>query len=308
MDNLEWNAGVAETPILDAHITTRPPQGQRMIARKLTGVKPSPAQDLKFINLSHPDDLNRQHEVRTEIRRHVMKDIGQRRRRPRPEETSWRATRTSSEFARQPAPRLQALLIQPMSAVFLPASQALIMVSSIADVININSRSASFWKKDVDAIRLIGPCIHFLLSMPRPPSDFVYMSDLEDLVAREVVRLTCLLLMSKLKESFAFPPSEQESLYARLSEFFAQHVEVLGEKYIELKVWALVTLALLRYHDGKDVYVQEMKREMLAMNKLTPPEFIEIARDIIWIDVLMSPFSENLAADMNPFVSPEGTY
>jgi hypothetical protein len=66
------------------------------MARKLTGVKPSPVQDLKFINLSHPDDLNRQHEIRTEIRRHVMKDIGQRRRRPRPEETSWRATRTSS--------------------------------------------------------------------------------------------------------------------------------------------------------------------------------------------------------------------
>ncbi|KAJ5414793.1 hypothetical protein N7509_001420 [Penicillium cosmopolitanum] len=167
---------------------------------------------------------------------------------------------------------LQALLIQPMSPVFLPAGQALIMVSSIADVINMNSRSASFWKKDVDAIRLIGPCIHFLLSMPRLPSDFMNMSDSEDLVAREV------------------------------------HVEILGKKYFELKVWALVTLALLRYHDGKDVYVQEMKREMLAMNKLTPPEVIEIARDIIWIDVLMSPFSEDLAVDLNPFVSPQRTY
>lgn len=214
----------------------------------------------------------------------------------------------SHRSARQPTPRLQALLVQPMSSAFLRAGQALIMVSSIADVINMNSRSASFWKKDVDAIRLIGPCIHFLLSMPRPPSDFMIMSDSEDLVAREVVRLTCLLLMSKLKESFSFPPSEQESLHARLAEFFTQHVEILGKKYIELKVWALVTLALLRYHDGKDVYVQEMKREMLSMNKLTPPEFIEIARDIIWIDVLMSPFSEDLAADMNPFVSPEGTY
>ncbi|KAJ5975543.1 hypothetical protein N7481_009250 [Penicillium waksmanii] len=197
----------------------------------------------------------------------------------------------SHRSARQPAPRLEALLVQPMSAAFLPAGQVLIMVSSIADVINMNSRCASFWKKDVDAIR-----------------DFMTMSDSEDLVAREVVRLTCLLLMSKLKESFAFPPSEQESLHARLAELFTQHVEILGKKYIELKVWALVTLALLRYHDGKDVYVQEMKREILAMNKLTPPEFIEIAREIIWIDVLMSPFSEDLAADMNPFVSPEGAY
>lgn len=94
MDNLEWNAGVAETPILDAHITTRPPQEQRIMTRKLTAL---PAQDLKFINQYHPDDLKQQHEVRTEIRRHVMKDIGQRRRRPRPKETAWRATRTSSE-------------------------------------------------------------------------------------------------------------------------------------------------------------------------------------------------------------------
>lgn len=213
----------------------------------------------------------------------------------------------SHRSARQPAPRLQALLVQSMSAAFLPAGQALIMVSSIVDVVNMNSRSASFWKKDVDAIRLIAPCIHFLLSMPRPPRDFMIVSDSEDLVAREVVRLTCLLLISKLKEIFAFPSGEQESLHTRLAEFFTQHVEILGKKYIELKVWALVTLALLRYHDGKDVYIQEMKRDMLAMNQLTPPEYIEIARDIIWIDVLMSPFSENLVADMNLFVSPEGT-
>ena len=100
MDNLEWNAGVAETPILDAHTTTRSLRGQRMMARMPTGFKPLPAQDLKFINLSHPDDLNQQHEVRTEIRRHVMKDIGQRRRRPRPKETSWRAAQTSSSESR----------------------------------------------------------------------------------------------------------------------------------------------------------------------------------------------------------------
>lgn len=56
-----------------------------------------------------------------------------------------------------------------MSAIFLLAGQALIVVSSIADVINMNSRSALFWKKVVDAIWLIRPCIHFLLSMPRPP-------------------------------------------------------------------------------------------------------------------------------------------
>lgn len=97
MDSMEWRTGVAETPILDAQITTRPRQGQQMMARHLTSVKPSLAQDLKFINISHPNDLNQQHEIRTKIRRHVMKDIGQRRRRPRSKEASWRVTGTSLE-------------------------------------------------------------------------------------------------------------------------------------------------------------------------------------------------------------------
>lgn len=80
-----------ETPI----IPCRPPDGSRVLARKLTGVQPSATQDLKFVNLSHPDDVRRKKDVRTEIRRHVMKDIGQRRRRPRLK-TSPQATQTSS--------------------------------------------------------------------------------------------------------------------------------------------------------------------------------------------------------------------
>jgi len=97
MDSLDWKGKGAEPPTRDEQIIpTRPPHGTRVLARKLMGVQPSATQDLRFINLSHPDDLQRQKEVRTEIRRHVMKDIGQRRRRPRPKETSSLATRTSS--------------------------------------------------------------------------------------------------------------------------------------------------------------------------------------------------------------------
>lgn len=61
---------------------------------KLTNAQPLANQDLKFINLSHPDDLHRKKEVRTEIRRHVMKDIGQQRRRPRLKEISSQAFQT----------------------------------------------------------------------------------------------------------------------------------------------------------------------------------------------------------------------
>lgn len=86
MDSLHWEGRVAEPQIQDTHaIASDLPQ---LLARNLTGVQSSQTQDLKFINLSHPDDLNRQQAVRKEIRRHVMKDIGQRRRRPRPKKMS----------------------------------------------------------------------------------------------------------------------------------------------------------------------------------------------------------------------------
>lgn len=214
----------------------------------------------------------------------------------------------SNRSLRGLAPGLQDLLFQHTAPTFFPAGQALIMVSSIADVINTTSHSASFWKRDIDAIRLIGPCIHFLLSMPRFPSNFEAMADSEDLIARELVRLTCLMLMSKLKEQFAFPPSELVSLHARLAEFVPPNVKTLGKKYFELKIWALVTIALLRYRDGRDVYIQEMKREISAMDQPTPYKITEIARDIVWVDVLMSPFSEELAADMTLHITLKGSH
>lgn len=43
----------------------------------------SDSTDLKFVTISHPDDIRRSKGVRTDIRRHVMKKIGQERRRPK---------------------------------------------------------------------------------------------------------------------------------------------------------------------------------------------------------------------------------
>ncbi|KAI2717498.1 hypothetical protein CBS147332_4378 [Penicillium roqueforti] len=117
MDSEDWKSRGAEPPTREAQILpARPSHRSRMLARKLTGVQPSATQDLRFINLSHPDDLHRQKEVRTEIRRHVMKDIGQRRRRPQPNATSSQATRTfSSESNGYKISQLRGAIINSVS-------------------------------------------------------------------------------------------------------------------------------------------------------------------------------------------------
>lgn len=172
------------------------------------------------------------------------------------------------------------------------------MISSIADVINTNSHSASFWKRDIDAISLLGPCIHFLLSMPRLSSNFETKANSEDLIAREMVRLVCVMLMSRLKELFAFFASERVALQARIAQFVSQNAKRLGKRYFELKIWALVVTALMQHRDGRGVYIHEVQREMRTTDNLTPYGMVEIARDIVWIDILMSPFADELVEDM----------
>lgn len=208
------------------------------------------------------------------------------------------APSTSTRYLRGIPPRLQALLIQLMPPAVAPAGEALKMISSIADVININSHSTSFWKRDIDAISLLGPCIHFLLSMPRLSSEFETNADSEDLIAREMVRLVCLMLMSKSKELFSFFASEGVALQARVAQFMSRNAKRLGKRYFELKIWALVVSALMQHRDGRGVYIHEVQREMRTMDNLTPYGAVEIARDIVWIDILMSPSTDELVEDM----------
>lgn len=124
------------------------------------------------------------------------------------------------------------------------------------------------------------------------------MAHPEDLIAREMVRVACLMLMSSLKGLFAFPASERAALQVRITEFVSQNVKAVGKRYFELKMWALITVALLQHRDERGVYILEMQREMFAMDSTTPYDVIEIARDIVWIDILMSPFTDELAEDM----------
>lgn len=96
MRRADGESGDAERPTQEAQITlARIPDGSRALTRQSTDVLPSVAEDLKFVNISHPEDIRQQKEVRTEIRRHVMKGIGQQRRRPRPKKFS-QAGRTLS--------------------------------------------------------------------------------------------------------------------------------------------------------------------------------------------------------------------
>jgi hypothetical protein len=182
----------------------------------------------------------------------------------------------------------------------------LALVSSVADTINLNSHSASFWEKDIEAITLLCPCIHTLLSMPRLPIGFLMLPEASDLIMGEILRLVCLLLMSNLKGLFGLPSNEQESLWAKLEGLVSQHARVLEDRHFELKIWAFMTAALLQSRGNRGVYLRELHQNETSSNHHPPEEIIRLAREMIWINILESPNVDDLLQEMELDCSETG--
>ncbi|KAK2046153.1 hypothetical protein LZ31DRAFT_552463 [Colletotrichum somersetense] len=76
------SSGVTELPLLQ-NTTQDASEATPPASREPKAPVGSTSSELKFVTISHPDDIRRRKDVRTEIRRHVMKKIGQQRRRPK---------------------------------------------------------------------------------------------------------------------------------------------------------------------------------------------------------------------------------
>lgn len=207
---------------------------------------------------------------------------------------------TTNSTIRGAPPRLQAILLQlqQMPPSISIIADALQQVSEIADIVNLNSHATAFWKKDVDAILLIGPPMHHLLSMPRLPREFATLPDAGDLVVRELIRLVCLLIMSALKQKFTFFTVERDTIQAKLAQFIASNLQYIGFEHREIKIWALITAALLEERSMRELYLMKLEDEALASHT-SPQSLVNIARDIIWLGCLESSGSDELVHDMD---------
>ncbi|KAL7905874.1 hypothetical protein GGI35DRAFT_488132 [Trichoderma velutinum] len=204
-------------------------------------------------------------------------------------------------------PRLRALLLQlAQKSDMIAAGEAMLKMSHISGVINEGSRSSTFWKKDIDGLLMISPGLHFLLSMPRLPTDYMTNTNRSDIVATELVRLICLTIISALKERLSFFTVERAGLQARLVQFIADNIRYVEPDHFDIKVWALITGALMEERNLRDLYISEIKHIMMISNT-SMGNLIHITQEMIWIDALTSSSVNELIQDitMNPMSSCE---
>lgn len=170
-------------------------------------------------------------------------------------------------------------------------------MSHMSGIIKEKSRSSTFWKKDIEGLLMISPALHFLLSMPRLPDDYMTHANRSDLVARELVRLTCLTIMSVLKERLSFFTVERAGLQARLVQFIAANIRYVEPDFFDLKVWVLITGALMEEHSLRDLYINEIKHTMMITNT-SVGNLVHITQEMVWIDALMSSSANELIQDI----------
>ncbi|KAL6695371.1 hypothetical protein J3F84DRAFT_348719 [Trichoderma pleuroticola] len=196
------------------------------------------------------------------------------------------------------SPRLRALLLRlAQNYDMVEAGEAMTKMSHMAGIIKEKSRSSTFWKKDVEGLLMISPALHFLLSMPRLPSNYMTQTNRGDLVARELVRLACLTIMSVLKERLSFFTVERAGLQARLVQFIAANIRYVEPDYFDIKVWALITGALMEERSLRDLYVNEIKHIMMMTNT-SVGNLIHITQEMVWIDALTSSSANELIQDI----------
>lgn len=175
--------------------------------------------------------------------------------------------------------------------------QGLERVSLVAKEVNEKGTSPLFWRQDVDGLNLLGQCIHFLLSMPRLPKALDYSPESDELIA-EMVRLVSLCVMSRLKAMFSFNAPEQAQLGQRLSALTTSYTRQICGRYRDLKIWVLVTAALLHDGVGRDVYLSEIRYEMDAAGETDAHACVQIAKDFIWFDALGNARTDDLVRDI----------
>ncbi|EFQ25732.1 uncharacterized protein GLRG_00876 [Colletotrichum graminicola M1.001] len=179
--------------------------------------------------------------------------------------------------------RLQELLslLDPNSITVTQTIEALERLHFVANEVNTKGHSPFFWRQDEDAISVLGPCIHFLLSMPRLPENLGATLRLDEIVM-EMVRLISLCLVSSLKAMFSFNAPEKAQLESKLSRFTVSYTRYLGGPYRDLKVWTLVTASLMQNGGSRDVYLDEIRRDMVGTGETDATSCVQIAKDFIW--------------------------
>jgi hypothetical protein len=175
--------------------------------------------------------------------------------------------------------------------------KALARMSSIAHTVNLHSSDLGFWQGEVAAVHLLGPMIHDLLSLPRLEDIPERCSDAQ--ITAEMVRLTCLMLLSQLKRRFSLNYSDFKPLTKKMLLLLPASGKIGTEKLTGLLLWALVSSALVQNLPTMREYVSSIRRMALQSGCANIKAALQLPKDVLSFDVLTDSSAQDLERELN---------
>lgn len=194
---------------------------------------------------------------------------------------------TADRSAKETPPALRSLIFY-MNLAFpqlSPISEALCMMYSVAHKVNTNSHNPDFWNDSIGALDLLGPVTHHLLSACRISEVGSDISRIR--ILGEMVRLVCLMLLSRLKSLFSLNTLDMTPLCTNFTTTLSLFVTNREATYVDnLELWALVTSALVQPSDGMEELLPHI--EAITRSKVSTDIHgaVELTKELIWIDAI----------------------
>jgi hypothetical protein len=168
-------------------------------------------------------------------------------------------------------------------------------IAKMAQFINDTSESALLWRDIWFMAQRFMPVFRQLLSLPR---DLLDQLDLKsDIVIREVLRLTCILLLSLMNRRFAIIPDGVAMYKDRIPKLLANN-PVDWSPFSNLHLWVLIIAGLVAVGAERAWLVGEISKSMDHLGLNTWNEAFSIAKEMIWVDDLLNDDAKILGAEI----------
>ncbi|KEF52384.1 uncharacterized protein A1O9_11625 [Exophiala aquamarina CBS 119918] len=160
--------------------------------------------------------------------------------------------------------------------------------SHVADIVNHQAKSPTFWNDGMNGTRLIGPLSHQLLSLPRLTESTFESATALDEALREMTRLALLVVLARLKLDFTYIADELGPLQDRFARIFAHDINH-DVRFPDLQLWALSIFgSVATQGSSRDLYTVRVCEVANRMEINCGASAFRTIRQIFLIDDMMA--------------------
>jgi len=181
-------------------------------------------------------------------------------------------------------------------------STALSSLAKLASYVNKSASNPLIWKDEMFVAHRIYPVAHEILSLTRYTIPAEQKSSTQGIVLREVIRLSLLLVTGIMKRECGVYPDGIVQNSGRVSKLLKMY-PMDWSAFMELRLWALVILALVEENDERAWCLTEIAWTMKELNLYLWYQALEVLKGIIWVEEGMTSRSESLRQEIELFLS-----